>query len=499
MKTSIFAFAMLTLATASVVAQSNEIVDDVYFKPGDNVKNAVRTETKRPTYKNGAKEIVFIERGQKVEIVTPDTTVLLGQANDSTEQENEEGYYLNGFNGSQSDLEYASRIRKFHNPKYRVFIGDPAYNDIYFLNNFDWNVYVEDNYAYVTPTWTNPYWFDYSFRPYSSWGWNSWGYGYPYYGSYYGWGNYPWSYNNYWGGYGGYYGSWYGGWGGSYYGSMYGYGMGYPYYGYGGYNHGFYDGYYYGNYVNGGSNNPNNNNRGGGYRNITSVNNTVIGGSSSYRNAAGLGSSYTAIGRNNRSVVTSNGSRSIRSAADFQNRAVTGSSTNRTFTERNANSIVNGGDRQTGIRTTENNYRSISGYTNTTTPRTGNSVTTRESGTRSTYTEPRVSTIPRTGNAVQPDQGARTNYSSSSSTTRSSYSTGTPAVTRESRSTYSASPSTSTRSTYNSSSSSSSSSSYRSAPSSSYSSGSSSYSSGSSSSSSSGSSSSHSSSGGGRR
>lgn len=492
MKTFVFAIAMLTLATATVVGQSKEIVDDIYFKPSDVVKQTERPIAKQPVYKNGAKEIVFIEHGQKVEIVTPDTTVLLGEANDSSEQETEEGYYLNGFNGSQSDMEYASRIRKFHNPKYRVFIGDPAYNDIYFVNNFDWNVYVEDNYAYVTPTWTNPYWFDYSFRPYSSWGWNSWSYGYPSYSNYYGMGNYPWSYNNYWGGYGGYYGGMYG----SYYGSMYGYGMGYPYYGYGysPYDYGFYNGYYYGsNYGSnyGNSTNLINRSTGSGTRQISNSR-TTIGGGGTFRDASAVRSNtnYTAVGGSSRSVLNPTGSRSIRSAADFQNRTFTGSTTNRTTTERNTNAIVNSGNRQTGIRTNETNYRSTSSFSTSTAPRTSSAITTRESGVRSTYTAPRVSTAPRTGNSVQSNPGVRSSYSTGN-TTRSSYSTGTPSVTRESRSTYSASPSTSTRSTYNSSSSSSSGSSYRSTPS--YNSGSSS------SSSSSNSSSSGSSSDGGRR
>ncbi len=483
---------MLTMITAAVIGQSKEIVDDIYFKPGDAIKQSKRpVTTKKPVYKNGAKEIVFIERGQKVEIVTPDTTVLLGEANDSTEQE--KGYYLNGFNGTQSDMEYAERIRKFHNPKYRVFIGDPAYNDIYFLNNFDWNVYVEDNYAYVTPTWTNPYWFDYTFSPNSYWGWNRWGYGYPYYGGYggyYGWGNYPWAYNNYWGGYGGMYGGWYG----SYYGGMYGYGMGYPYYGYGGYHHGFYDGYWYGNYYGGGYSSVKDRSRGEGTRQPNNLR-TTIGGGGTLRDAGSVRgiNNYTAVGESNRSIVSSNGSRSIRSAADFENRS---NSAIRTFTERNTTTFGGGSDRQTSIRTTENNFRTNSGYVNQGTTRSNNSFTTRESGIRPNYTTPRVSTTPRTGASAQPNQGARGSYSTSSP--RSGYSTGTPNVNRESGSSYSSTPNTSTRSSYNSSSSSSSGSSYRSSSpsyssgsSSSYSSGGGSYSGGSSSGSSSG--------GGGRR
>lgn len=121
-----------------------------------------------------------------------------GTTSDDTSYIEDEGYYLNGFYGTQSDLEYAERIRKFHNPRFTIHITDPAYTDIYYLNSWDWNVYVDGTYAYVTPTWTNPWYWDYMWSPYSYWGpswrWHSyyWGWGYPYYG--FGWG---WSYPHY--------------------------------------------------------------------------------------------------------------------------------------------------------------------------------------------------------------------------------------------------------------------------------------------------------------
>ncbi len=132
----------------------------------------------------------------------------------------EEGYYLDDFNGSLNDYEYTIRIHRFYDPRYAINISDPAYTDIYFLDNNDWNVYIEGNYAWVTPTWTNPWYWNYMWAPYSysSWawrwnyGWTSWGYYDPWYYSY-GWG-YP---------YPGYYG-----WGYPYHGY---YGWGYPHYG----------------------------------------------------------------------------------------------------------------------------------------------------------------------------------------------------------------------------------------------------------------------------
>lgn len=465
MKTKLLTIVSLLVVVLSAQSQTT-VIDDIYMKPGDVIKKSTRELEKKPNYKNGAKEIVFIERDQKVEINTPDTTILLGEANDSTELEEEKGYYLNGFNGTESDMEYAARIRKFHNPKYRVFIGDPAYNDIYFLNSFDWNVYVEDNYAWVTPTWTNPYWYDYSFRPYSSWGWNRWGgynsyYGYNGYG-YGGFYNYPWSYNNYWGGYGGYYGGYYG----SYWGDYYGYGMGYPYYGYGyGFNHGFYNGYNYGHYYgNGGGATINKaHTEGRGTRQASVMPTMVIGGSSTYRDASAVRNNYTTVGTSNRNIVNTDGARSIRSTIP---------------TNSNSGSV-----RSTVTPGTYSNRTGVS---------TGQSSTSYRNASNTGT----VNTTRRTNTYSQAEEGT--------SSGRATYSTGTPQVTRPANSGYTNStPSRSTYSNSNSSgnyrSSTPSSSSYSSGSSSNYSSSSSSSSYSSSSSSGGGHSSSSSSSGGGGR
>jgi hypothetical protein len=218
-------------------SQNQATFDDIYFKPSDAKKmQKIQNNNETPNEKNGAKEIIYIDRNNdnsKVvdnsQVAPGDTAKVLAEANDSTENNQQQGHYLNGFNGNESDLEYAARIRRFHNPKYEIFIGDPRYNDIYFLDNSDWNVYVDGSYAYVTPTWTNPYWWDYNYNPYS---WNS-----PF-GFYNNWYNSPWGWDAGFGyGYGGFgypfYGYGYGGYGYGGYGYGYGYGGygGYPYYG----------------------------------------------------------------------------------------------------------------------------------------------------------------------------------------------------------------------------------------------------------------------------
>lgn len=242
---------ILLLALILNGLQAQQVDDDVYFTPSEAKKEKLVVKPKvqkKPTYKNGAKEIIFIQTDNEKKIISKgDTIYVLSELNDSlalgndTLQSEEDGYYLNDFNGSESDFEYAERIRKFHNPRYTIHISDPQYTDIYFLNSSDWNVYTDGSYAWITPTWTNPFWFDYQYRPfsYSSWNWrhNVWGpaslYSSWYSPWHYGWGN------NYYGNYyGGYYDSWY--WGSGYYGGYYGgyydwyspyYGGGYPYWG----------------------------------------------------------------------------------------------------------------------------------------------------------------------------------------------------------------------------------------------------------------------------
>lgn len=236
-------------------AQSGKIIDDIYVTPNDvQMINEVKASTKNQAKafegnqsavsRNGAREIVFIDQyGNRTTAVSDTVYIVDGEVSaDSVIYDNEEGYYLNEFNGSESDLEYAERIRRFHNPKYTITIADPGYNDIYFLDDDYWNVYVDGMYATVTPTWNNPYYWNYQWAPYSysSWAWRH-NWGYPSWGSYYGWGGYPW-YSGF--GYGGWYDPWYTGyygWGGfgygygwgGYYGSYYDWG--YPYYGWGGY------------------------------------------------------------------------------------------------------------------------------------------------------------------------------------------------------------------------------------------------------------------------
>lgn len=86
---------------------------------------------------------------------------------------NERGEWVNGFEGSQDDYEYAMRIVRFRNPRYAIPVSSPLYWDVvYGLPSWDWNVYDDGLYAYVFPTYTNRLWWDWRFNYLYGPGWS---------------------------------------------------------------------------------------------------------------------------------------------------------------------------------------------------------------------------------------------------------------------------------------------------------------------------------------
>ena len=75
---------------------------------------------------------------------------------------NERGEWVNGFQGSDMDYEYAMRIVRFRNPRYAIPISSPLYWDVVYgaFPSWDWNVYDDGMYAYIFPTYTNRLWWD---------------------------------------------------------------------------------------------------------------------------------------------------------------------------------------------------------------------------------------------------------------------------------------------------------------------------------------------------
>lgn len=191
-----------------------QIIDDIYLTPNDEVMTK-KIETKKeriaqnPTYKNGAREIIFIDQNGNRTDIASDTVYVI---NEEVEEEdiNQEVQRFN----DESELEYTNRINRFHGGDRYFLIEDPDDFDYYpYSSNWNWSW-----------SWRSPYWssYNYGWNYYNPWYSDYWGYGYPYhygYGwdywgwnSYYGWG-YPYYYGGYYGWdypyYGGHYGGWY--------------------------------------------------------------------------------------------------------------------------------------------------------------------------------------------------------------------------------------------------------------------------------------------------
>ncbi len=104
------------------------------------------------------------------------------------------GYWVNEFSGTELDKDYAERIARFHGPFRGVPYWSPLYDEIIFGSGFDYNVYIEGDYAFIVPDWSSPYYWDWRygsfghynrFSFYGGWYGNSFGwglgFGYPYY------------------------------------------------------------------------------------------------------------------------------------------------------------------------------------------------------------------------------------------------------------------------------------------------------------------------------
>ena len=180
-----------------VSAQS--IDDDLYYIPSKDKKE--KKQEKKVTSSAPTEEIVVKSNAPTTVYTSPgNTTVVVqdrkGNTRDVDEynrrydsRENDfvmeddtlyikekavpdpDGEWVNGFDGSEDDYEYAMRIVRFRNPRYAVSISSPYYWDIvYGLNSWDWNVYTDGMYAYAFPTFSNRLWWDWR---YNSYGWEA--------------------------------------------------------------------------------------------------------------------------------------------------------------------------------------------------------------------------------------------------------------------------------------------------------------------------------------
>lgn len=228
---------LLVFLPLLAVAQSN---DDLYFIPKKNketkkveaVSKEVSARTVDASMSSSAPSVVVRDTKGNIRDVDEYNRRYTSRDNKfSSDGEtlyvdekpyDERGEWVNGFQGSDMDYEYAMRIVRFRSPRYAIPVSSPLYWDVVYgaLPSWDWNVYDDGMYAYVFPTYTNRLWWD--------WRWSSSFYG-PSFGFSMSWG-YPWYYNNwhspYW--YDRWYGGWYGGYWGHHHHCHY---YDYPYYG----------------------------------------------------------------------------------------------------------------------------------------------------------------------------------------------------------------------------------------------------------------------------
>ena len=205
MKKFVFVSLLMTCLPFLAMAQTN---DDLYFIPKKKTEKKVTSGTP-------AKVVIEKDQAPTTVYASPGSTVVVKDANgdwrdvdeynrrytsrDNTftmendtlyieeKPYNERGEWVNGFEGSQSDYEYAMRIIRFRNPRYAIPVSSPLYWEVvYMLPSWEWNVFDDGFYAYAFPTYTNRLWWDWRFNYSWSWGWRS-----------------PWYYNNW------YYGGWY--------------------------------------------------------------------------------------------------------------------------------------------------------------------------------------------------------------------------------------------------------------------------------------------------
>ena len=428
--------ASLMMVCLPVLAMAQSVEDDLYFIPKKKAekKEEVKQEVKVvvPPKQNtttvyaapGSTVVVKDVKGRVRDVDEYNRRYTSRENNFSMENDtlyieekplNERGEWVNGFEGSQDDYEYAMRIVRFRNPRYAIPVSSPLYWDVvYGLPSWEWNVYDDGLYAYAFPTYTNRLWWDWRFNyPYGggwglSWGWSS-----------------PWYYNSwyapgYWGGY----------WGGYYGWHHHHHHHYYPHYGWGGGGHGWY-----------GSSRRNPGIHAGRYANSYSSsrpsrNNYVNSYDRNSRNSYVGNSRPTTTGRN--------------SANSYRTGIRNGSSSGR---------VVSGSNNVTSVRPNRSAIRSRTGEilspSQAAGVRPGNSYSRPTEGRGSSYTRPSStrssvgsssgSTYRNTGAA---SRGAYRNNSGTSTSRSSSYSRGSSSSRSSSSNSYRSSGSSSSRSSF---------------------------------------------------
>ena len=203
MKKILLSLLMVALMPFALNAQTAN--DDLYYVPSKKkeakidikapaTETTVMVETEKPikvVVRDKKKQVRDIDEynrrydSREYEFVEENDTLYI----DEREIAELDGEWVNGFDGTEDDYEYAVRLIRFRNPRYAISVSSPFYWDIvYGMNSWDWNVYTDGYYAYAFPTFTNSLWWNWRYGPswYNSywnwgWGWYDYHWGHPYY------------------------------------------------------------------------------------------------------------------------------------------------------------------------------------------------------------------------------------------------------------------------------------------------------------------------------
>lgn len=222
-------FVSLWLAMLPWMASAQSVDDDLYYTPKKSKQKTTTTTVKEPVKEikvssggqvnvwapNASAVVVRDKKGnvrdvdeynrrysaQKNEFSVKNDTLYIDEREDSDLR----GEWVNGFEGTQDDYEYAVRLIRFQNPRYAIPVSSPLYWDIVYAQAYvpwNWNVYDDGIYAYIFPTFSNRLWWDWRFNSFASWNWG-WNWSSWAYSPYYSWG-WNWGYGPHWG-----WGGWY--------------------------------------------------------------------------------------------------------------------------------------------------------------------------------------------------------------------------------------------------------------------------------------------------
>ena len=183
MKTRSILSVLMLILSISLFAQRTVLEDDIYYS-SKSKKSAVTkvettttttTTTSQPTSVESAQNDIDVDvynRRYSSSSTLPVSDDSLQQTTTTTTTTTTQTYYVNGV-GAES-MEYAERIRRFHNPEIGIYVVDPEYNNIYLIDD-DYTPYVA-SVNIITSPWVTPY--NWYYRPYycNSWYYNSWYY-----------------------------------------------------------------------------------------------------------------------------------------------------------------------------------------------------------------------------------------------------------------------------------------------------------------------------------